>query len=334
MAAAPKLPLQDSGAQHLPLPIEGDSADMSTPQRTGTGASRSVGAMGRTRSREERELRRRALPAVADKVAAKAVAVPNQGPRRRTLRGYSARGEPGPEEHHEIMINALRGELHAAMQLMEHREAWWMQGMRNAEVAVGTELGSIRNNEVIAAQHMHAEMSTLTDALRNTQEMAENRALATNEQRQLVQNLNVYLQRLNAQGRVMIANAEHQQWRTVLDLRVAREEIAHAKAEADRCRELLRGELQAQMTIVDRRANAVETQAKATTAELRSAKAEADEISRDRLQQGLEAQITIETLRGELIDRDNCAGAVVSTLRSELDEARVRFHSDAMLGEL
>ena len=72
-----------------------------------------------------------------------------------------------------------------------------MQGMRNAESAVGSELGSIRNNEVAAAQHMHAEMMNLTSALRNTQEMAENSALATHEQRQLVQNLNDYSQCLN-----------------------------------------------------------------------------------------------------------------------------------------
>ena len=87
----------------------------------------------------------------------------------------------------------------------------------------------------------------------------------------------------NAHGRVVIANAEHQQWRTVLDLRVAQEEVAQANADAERSRVLFRDELNAEFMIVERRAQAVESQAVAATAELRSAKAEADELSRSRL---------------------------------------------------
>lgn len=171
MAAAPNLPLQDGsalvgegqapcpadaeaaarGAQPHAIPIEDDTMAASTPQRRGAGSARSTGAMGRTRSREEREGRRRALPAIADRVAEAAVAVPPQGPRTIQLREAFARLGPGPAEHHTILIDVLRGELHAAMQLVEHREAWWRQGMRNAEVAVGSELGSIRSNEVTAA---------------------------------------------------------------------------------------------------------------------------------------------------------------------------------------
>ena len=275
------------------------------------------------------------MPAIADRLAEATLALPRQGPT--TVNTYTAfaRGGPGPAEQHEdILIKILRGELHAAMQLMDRREAWWMQGMRNAESAVGSELGSIRNNEVAAAQHMHAEMMNLTSALRNTQEMAENSALATHEQRQLVQNLNDYFQRLNAQGRVMIANAEQQQWRTVLDLRVAQEEVAHAKAEAEKSRLLLRDELSAQFLIVEQRANAVELQAATATAELRSAKAEADELSRSRLQHGLEAQVTIETLRSGFTDYETRAEAIGTALRSELQEAHMTFQSNSALGEL
>jgi hypothetical protein len=134
----------------------------------------------------------------------------------------------------------------------------------------------------------------------------------------------------------MIANAEQQQWRSppVLDLRVAQEEVAHAKAEAANSRLLLRDELGAQILIVEQRASAVEHQALTATAELRSAKAEADELSRSRLQHGLEAQLTVETLRGSFVAYENRAEAIGSTLRSELQEARMTFQSNTALGEL
>ena len=159
MATAPNLPLQDGsaagggslavrransgavarGVQPHTIPMEDDTTAASTPTGRAAGSASSTGAMGRTRSREERERRRRAsMPAIADRLAEATLALPRQGPT--TVNTYAAysRGGPGPAGQHEnILIDILRGELHAAMQLMDHREAWWMQGMRNAESAVG-----------------------------------------------------------------------------------------------------------------------------------------------------------------------------------------------------
>lgn len=132
------------GAQPEALPLEDGELAASPPRGRAAGSAATSGAMGKTRSREareERERRRRAsLPAIADQLAEATLALPRQGPTTvNTYTAFAHRG-PGPVGRHEdILINILRGELHAAMQLMDHREAWWMQGMRNAESAVGSE---------------------------------------------------------------------------------------------------------------------------------------------------------------------------------------------------
>ena len=66
-------------------------------------------------------------------------------------------------------------------------------------------------------------------------------------------------------------------------------EVAQAQADAVQARGLLRDELGAQFTIVERRADAVEAQDRTAIAEYRSAKGEADELSQSRLQHDLEA---------------------------------------------
>jgi hypothetical protein len=71
--------------------------------------------------------------------------------------------------------------------------------------------------------------------------------------------------------------------------------------------------------------------------ELSSAKAEAADLSQSRLQQGLEAQITIETSRAECIDQATHTSRLVAALRTELAESRMTvssLQSDTTLQEL
>ncbi len=76
---------------------------------------------------------------------------------------------PGPSDQHEILVNISRSELHAAMTLMEHRERWWMEGMSNAESAVGMEMDRVRAGEMLASQEMNYQMTSLVETLRMTQ---------------------------------------------------------------------------------------------------------------------------------------------------------------------
>ena len=43
-----------------------------------------------------------------------------------SLAVHLAGRRPGPSDQHEILANILHRWLHAAMNLMEHRERWWM----------------------------------------------------------------------------------------------------------------------------------------------------------------------------------------------------------------
>ncbi len=45
-------------------------------------------------------------------------------------------GDPKTNNQHEILVNILRSELHIATSLMEHRERWWAERIRNTESAV------------------------------------------------------------------------------------------------------------------------------------------------------------------------------------------------------
>ena len=49
-------------------------------------------------------------------------------------------------------IDILRGELNAAMQMMEYRERWWTTGLHNAEAAVGLEMSRVHASEVAASE--------------------------------------------------------------------------------------------------------------------------------------------------------------------------------------
>ncbi len=95
-----------------------------------------------------------------------------------TLAEHAARQRSEAHDQDEVLINILRTELHVAMGLMEHRERWWMESMRNAESVVGMELGQVRAGEMHAAQEMNAQMTSMVEALRATQSRAEQSTLA------------------------------------------------------------------------------------------------------------------------------------------------------------
>ena len=118
----------------------------------------------------------------------------------------------------------------------------------------------------------------------------------------------------------------------------AREDAARARAEAERIRNLARDELYAQYAVIERRANAVEVRASALAVELSSARAEANELGQSRLSQGLEAQIIIESLRGECADFQSQASVTINILQSELNDAKSQrtssFQSESTLQEL
>ncbi len=94
----------------------------------------------------------------------------------------AARGRPETNNQHEILVSILHGELHAAMCLMEHRERWWTEGMRNVEYAVGKEMGRVRKGQVFVAEEMNAQRTSLVETLRTTQNGAEQSTLAALEQ--------------------------------------------------------------------------------------------------------------------------------------------------------
>ena len=94
-----------------------------------------------------------------------------------------ARGRPGPERRvavqhretnrrYEVHIDILRGELNAAMQMMEYRERWWTTGLHNAEAAVGLEMSRVHASEVAASEGMEAQMAALLNGLRTAQSRA------------------------------------------------------------------------------------------------------------------------------------------------------------------
>ncbi len=84
----------------------------------------------------------------------------------------------------------MRNELHAAMCLMEHRECWWAEGMHNSESEVGMEIGRVRNGEMLAAEEMNAQMTSLVETLRTAQHRAEQSTLAALSQQRIAFNRN------------------------------------------------------------------------------------------------------------------------------------------------
>ncbi len=79
---------------------------------------------------------------------------------------------------YEIHIDVLQSQLSAAMQLMEHRERWWMTGLHNTESAFGREMDRVHASEVAAATSLEAQMTTLLGVLRAMQKRAESSSMA------------------------------------------------------------------------------------------------------------------------------------------------------------
>ncbi len=86
---------------------------------------------------------------------------------------------------HDVHIDVLRSELNATLQLMDHRERWWMTGLRNAESAVGLEMERVPASEVATAESMEAHMASLLGILRTTQSRAESNSLGALKQQKL-----------------------------------------------------------------------------------------------------------------------------------------------------
>ena len=137
-------------------------------------------AMFRSRSGEARARRkritgeagRRALPLGGNPVEAEGLPLIVMDISRADV-VPTAHGGPEPNNRQAVLNDVLRSELHAALRLMEHRERWWTEGMRNTESAVGMELGRVRNGEMLAAEERNSQMTSLVETLRTTQNRAE-----------------------------------------------------------------------------------------------------------------------------------------------------------------
>ncbi len=121
---------------------------------------------------------------------------------------HTARGRPETNNQKEIIVNILHNELHAAMCLMERRKRWLTEGMRNAESAVGMEIGCFRNGKVLTGEEMNIQTMSLVEILRTTQNRAERSTLAALEQQCVADNLMAYAKRMTAQGRIMMNKSE------------------------------------------------------------------------------------------------------------------------------
>lgn len=303
-----------AGSSSQPLLVTDRVVTSPSPARTPNHGV-TVNASARTRSRERPQggqHDRRALPlADGSPTEVSQQALSTRGSFGVTRR-LEARGGPGPSVQQDVLIDVLRGELQAAMQLMEHREAWWQNGLRNAELAVGLEVDQIRDSEVSVAHAMREQMTSLTDVLRNTQMRAENSAMTALDQKRIVKDLNAYSGQLTTQGRLMMANSEQQHWRMASETKQAN---AHA--------------VQLESNI-----RAVESRALFVLDEYRSVKTEAEELSSSRLHHGLEAQLVVEGLRGELHDANEQSVRAIAVLTSELEDARTHLQSSSTLREL
>ena len=246
-----------------------------------------------------------------------------------------ARGRPEPDRavivqqretnrRHEVHIDIMRSELNAAMQLMEHRERWWTTGLHNAEAAVGLELGRVHASEVAAAEGMEAQMASLLGVLRTTQSRAEDSSLAALEQRKLASDLDLYATRFTAQGRMMINNSEQKQWHLVSEMNASRAELARVKTEAENIVNVALLQQNARLANAEAAATNAVLRAQSLEAEIRSVRTEADELSASRLQHGLEAEINLETLRGEKQDSEVRFNRRIEALTAELAQRSSR----------
>ena len=147
------------------------------------------------------------------------------------------RADPRLEQsgRQDFLVNILRSELQAAFALMEHRERWWTEGLHNAESFVGMEMDRVRASEHNAAQEMNSQMTSLVETLRATQSRAEQSSLAVLVQQTIISNdLELYANKLTAQGRAMINKSEQKHWSIVTELAKVRSDLARVETEAER----------------------------------------------------------------------------------------------------
>ena len=177
---------------------------------------------------------RRALPMLDDSVEDADLAVVSTDPAVEVLVVRHAGRRQDPSGQNDILVNILRSELQAAFGLMEHRERWWTEGWHNAESTVGMEMDRVRAGELNAAQEMNSQMTSLVETLRATQNRAEQSSLAVLDQQRIANDLEVYANRLTAQGRAMINNSEQKHWSIVAELSKARSDLARVETDAER----------------------------------------------------------------------------------------------------
>ncbi len=85
-----------------------------------------------------------------------------------------------------------------------------------------------------AAQEMNAQMTSLVETLRATQNRAEQRILAALEQQRVPDGLDAYAKKLPAQGRSTINSSEQKHWSIAAELNKARSDTARAETESER----------------------------------------------------------------------------------------------------
>ncbi len=105
--------------------------------------------------------------------------------------------------------------------------------MRDAESAVGMEMGRVRDGEVFAAEEMNAQMTSLAETFRTTQYRAEQSALAALEQQRIADKLEAYARRLTALGRSMLNNSEQKHWSIIAELNKVRSDLVRMDTDAE-----------------------------------------------------------------------------------------------------
>ena len=230
------------------------------------------------------------------------------------------RADPRLEQsgRQDFLVNILRSELQAAFALMEHRERWWTEGLHNAESFVGMEMDRVRASEHNTAQKMNSQMTTLVETLRATQGRAEQSSLAVIDQQRIANDLELYANKLTAQGRAMINNSEQKHWSIVTELAQVRSDLARVETEAERKIRVTLMECESHVHGLELSARAADVRTHLVYNEYCSAKTEADELSASRLTFGLETQIAIESIRGAAADMEMRLRAESQQTRREL----------------
>ena len=96
------------------------------------------------------------------------------------------------------------------------------------------EMDRVLAGDMIAAQEMNFQMTSLVETLRMTQSRAERSSLAALEQQRIADDLEAYANELTAQGRTMINNSEQKHWSIFAELTKTRSDLARVETESER----------------------------------------------------------------------------------------------------